>query len=116
MTTTTIDLSDWPLLTRFYGITPIELSVIPRNILDMYREAIPQIIAQETLTAMQVADFPHLEQSARHEIHDKLLSGSGVDPTPVFNPQQPKDHVALGGMGIPVVLEEPAKEPEVGSS
>lgn len=104
--TTTIDLSDWPLLTRFYGLTPFELARIPRAVLDLYRKQIPEIVANETLIAMQVADFPHLEQSSRHEIHEKLLKGTGVDPTPVFDPRQPKDHVALGGMGIPVVIEE----------
>jgi hypothetical protein len=104
MATATIDVSDWPLLTRFYGLTPRELARTPRVLLDLYRKAIPEIVAEETMIAMQIADFPHLEQSARREIHDKLLSGTGIDPTPVFNPQQPKDHIALGDMGIPVVM------------
>jgi hypothetical protein len=107
MTTTTgLDLTDWPLLTRFYGLTPFELARIPRAVLKLYRNAIPELVAEETMIGMQIADFPHLEQSSRREIHDKLLKGTGVDPTPVFNPEQPKDHVALGGMGIPVVIQE----------
>jgi hypothetical protein len=112
METRRTDPSDWPLLTRFYGIPPSELAKLSRALLSLYRKAVPAIMAQEMIAAMAVADFPHMDQSDREMRHKDLLEEIGIDrdeqrPT---TPGSSADIMALAGMGITVEL--PTKKTE----
>lgn len=110
-TTSRVDTSDWPLLTRFYGISPSELEKLPRALLAVYRKAVPELMAQEMLCAMRVADFPYMEQADRETLHRDLLDSAGVetDDSRPITPGSTADITALAGLGIAVVMP-PKKE------
>jgi len=62
----------WPQLTRFYGIGPAELAVTPRNIVRVYAEAIPALVADEQLLRLEASVYPHMKQAdARRVARDR---------------------------------------------
>lgn len=73
---------------------------MPRAVTRLYIEALPQLYAEEQLGAMQVADFPHLEERDRRRLYDALIDVAEVSASPSLDPQ--RDKAVLAGMGIGV--------------
>ena len=95
----------WPLLTYHYGFSIDELARTPRNIREIYWSALPRIMAQEKLAALEVASFPHMKDGPRRQLVRRLERVARVRRA---EPQKPKsledERRALAGMGIPVTV------------
>lgn len=62
----------WPLLTHFYGISPLELAELPKNITLAYLKAMPRLQAMQQQADIEAAAYPHLERSAQKQISRRL--------------------------------------------
>ncbi len=98
----------WPRLTRFYGLCPSVLVVMPRWLRAIYIDALPTLNAEEQLASFQVADFPNMEKDDRTELHRKLVrfaDGDVVEDAEAVAVDPSSDHGrhTLAGMGIKVV-------------
>lgn len=102
--TTDPEILLWPYLTRFYGLSPNQLLHMERQLVAIYLEAMSEIKAQEQLMALQVADFPHMDQSARTSLHRKISLMATVDDSPV-DPRAASVARDLSALGIKVVVE-----------
>jgi hypothetical protein len=99
------DLLRWPRLTRFYGIGPSELLEMPRKLIDIYEDKILELQAEEQLTAMQVADHPHLEERSRRTVRENLVRLAGFQSAEAIDPGSSRTELSLGAIGIKVVRE-----------
>ena len=112
-----ISLGDWPRLTRFYGITPLELEKLPHVIIELYATQLPSLRAQEILEAMLVADMPYADQSDRKRMRKLYLRELNIDePAPQsLDAHSEAGQAAAAGLGISVTVEStktPESEPE----
>lgn len=102
-------IASWPRLTRFYGISPLELAQTPNWMIRAYTEALPELEAQEQLMALQASDHPHVDTDSRKDTHRRLVdmagyeipeeSGTKIDMTTA------EGRRALHGLGIAVVTD-----------
>jgi hypothetical protein len=76
---TRVSLGDWPRLTRFYGIGPLELALIPQNILRIYAEKLEALQAEEQMERIMASDMPHTEQSDRRAVIRDLQRAAGIE-------------------------------------
>ena len=53
----------WPVLTRFYGLSPLELATLPRTILRAYAREMGRIRSEEQLLALEASAYPHLKKA-----------------------------------------------------
>ena len=101
-------VSHWPHLTYHYGISPVELARLPRWLVRLYVETLPELLAQRQLHALESAAFPHLTDRAREKTLDywqeRAYSSEGDAP----RQQAPlvEQAAALAGMGIGFVMED----------
>ena len=95
----------WPRLSRFYGIPPSELAVLPRTIVDIYEDQILALEAEEMLVAMQVADHPHVTEKGREQQKRRLIRIAGLGEPDAIDPHSHRTEQQLGGIGIKVVRE-----------
>lgn len=99
-------IAAWPRLTRFYGISPLELARTPNVILGVYIEQLPELEAQEQLLAFQAADYPHVDIGDRREWHSKLVAMANL-PEPEIDRSVDMTTAdgrrVLHGLGIKVV-------------
>ncbi len=87
----------YPLLTRFYGISPRELATWPRQFIQSYAEAVPHLIAREQLLALEVAIFPYMKrEAARQTVQNYKRRGLGSDDAPIT------DVSAVASLGIAI--------------
>ena len=113
-----ISLGDWPRLTRFYGITPLELQKLPPAIIELYAVQLTSLRAQEILEAMLVADMPYADQSDRKRMRRLYLRELAIDePAPQIDVRSEAGQAAAAGLGIGVTVEstetpESESEPE----
>lgn len=101
--TTDPELLLWPSLSRFYGLSPHDLLHMERGLVAIYLEAMAEITAQEQLLAMQIADFPHIDQKARESLHRKISVMATVDEAPAPDPRGADAVRDLAALGIKVV-------------
>jgi hypothetical protein len=98
-------LQHWPRLTRFYGISPFELQHLPYAITRIYISALPELEAEEQLSRIQAASFPHMEEKSQKKIHRRLAALVGIEEETVkLNPHD--DVSALAALGIGAVIED----------
>jgi hypothetical protein len=76
---TRVSLGDWPRLTRFYGIGPLELAVTPYNILRVYADQVEALQAEEQMERILASDMPHTEESDRRSVIRDLRRAAGVE-------------------------------------
>lgn len=95
----------WPHLSRFYGLSMNDLLGMPRKVVQIYLEAMPEIQAQEQLLAIQASDAPHMEQAARESLHRRLsrMAEASIPDEPVRDPRKADVVRDLAAMGIKVV-------------
>ena len=99
-------VSHWPHLTYHYGISPVELARLPRWLVRLYVETLPELLAQRQLHALESAAFPHLTDKAREKTLDywqerAYRSETQRQPAPLV-----ERAAALAGMGIGFVMED----------
>lgn len=106
-TTKQVTVGDWPRLTRFYGITPMELARLPRWLLRLYAEQMEEILAGEMLAGLTVSSFPYMDESARDRTERQLRRSAGLDVAAVqqVDPLSEEGTAALAGLGIKVVVD-----------
>jgi hypothetical protein len=102
-------IAAWPRLTRFYGISPIDLATTPNLVLRVYVEQLDELEARERLHLLQISDYPHLTPKDRAEMHRNLMDMANI---PVETPPAAKIDItssegrrALHGLGIKVVAD-----------
>lgn len=109
---TRVSLGDWPRLTRFYGLSPLELATMPNVLLAVYAEAIPMLEAQESLDAILASDMPHAEEKDRDRILRLLRAKAQIDEqVEKIDPTSAAGVAQAGAVGIGVRIERRPKDP-----
>ena len=78
---------------------------MPRSLIDVYEKQILPLQAEEQLTAMQVADHPHIEDKHRTKIRKNLIDLAGFSEAEAVDVTSSRTDLALGAIGIKVVRE-----------
>lgn len=102
----TYRIDHWPRLTRFYGITPLELQKLPPAVVDIYVEQMGQLRANEQLAAIQACSFPYFKERTQESVFSRLrwLLGMEEDVQKIDVASE-EGKVMLGGLGIKVVTD-----------
>lgn len=58
----------YPLLTAYFGVSPLELLEWPRWLVQLYLEQLPVIQAERQLNAIQAAAFPYYKENTQSGI------------------------------------------------
>lgn len=66
------DLSSWPDVSFWYGISPAEWHDLPRLVKDTYLEALPRLTGEYQLMLIQAAGFPQLKRGQASSLIQKL--------------------------------------------
>ena len=66
------DVAVWPLLSFFYGLTPLELWEMPRGLVRHYLNELPRIRAEEQQLRCQAAAFPHMKKHDQQHMIRRL--------------------------------------------
>jgi hypothetical protein len=101
-----VTIGDWPRLTRFYGLSPFELALIPNNILSIYAEQLPVLTAEEALLGFYTSDLPHLEKGTRRNLYrsfERMLPKPEAEKADLTTEE---GKVKAGSFGIGVIIEE----------
>jgi hypothetical protein len=117
-TTSDPEVNDFPRLTRFYGLSFLDLCSMPRWARLLYVDALPALEAEEQLAAMQAAEYPHVDEKSRKKIHRAVVGRIEGSPGAPAAPSAPPidvrtDGNKLAGIGIALVVEPPAEKEEV---
>jgi hypothetical protein len=101
-------VSEFPRLSRFYGIPPSELAELPRWMLELYITSITKLQTEEQLLQIQAGSFPHMEDDARKKLHRQLLRYADLgdaDDGPDVGELDGQGAHNLSAIGIAVKLE-----------
>lgn len=106
------EISDlWPVLTRFYGLSPLELAALPRTILRAYAREMGRIRSEEQLLALEASAYPHLKSSDARSVarrHERAARRGFSTPARVAGSDK-----ELAGMAISAgIVVEFAEEAE----
>ena len=103
-------IGTFPRLTRFYGISPLELADTPNWVLQLYVDCISELEAEERILAMQVSDWSHLSEKDRRSIRSRLIERLNTEPVapPTMNVTEHASKRDLAAIGIKVVIESDA--------
>ena len=108
----------YPDLTYYYGLKPDEIAEMPRNLKQLYLDAIPRLQAGEQLRRIEASIYPWIDEKSQQSVQRtwrKHLPESAED-APKLNPETMKAMAAMSG--IAVVMEPkadtPADSPEAG--
>ena len=94
---------EWPKLSRYYGLTPAEISHMPRWLRKVYIAELPKLQAREQLAAAEASLLPHMKQSDQREVLRRLSRLADFPKQPAAKPSSKEELVAsLAGMGIAV--------------
>lgn len=108
--TTKVSPRDWPRLTRFYGITPVELASMPYVLIELYAENLLVLEAEETLLAMLVADMPHATAAERRKARRAFTRYLGDEPVQKIDHSTEAGHAQAAALGIKIDVPSPAIE------
>jgi hypothetical protein len=97
----------WPRLSRFYGLTPSELELMPRSLTRVYAEELPFLLAEEHLLRLEASAYPHMEEDDQKQTvkrwQKRLERGDeSVEAPP---PGELPARESLAGIGIKLVEE-----------
>ena len=100
----------FPDLSFHYGLSIDELVKTPRNIISIYLEALPRLLAQEQLSRNEAGAFPHMEDDDRKDRVEQLVEMASQDrPDEVediprnMSPEQAQMAMAAMGIGVTIV-------------
>ena len=99
----------WPRLTREYGLSPNQIAAMPRWLRRVYIEAIPRILAEEQLAAIEVALFPHMKKEDQRSMHRKISRMARVEreePAAPKSMEEMQALAAMAGIGVEVVPKD----------
>lgn len=110
-----ISVWDFPRLTKFYGIGPIELASVPYNILRIYAEEMPVLAAEELQGRILASDMPYADKEDRRRVFDSLrrLSAEEVQAEAVdVRTEEGQAKAASFGIKVEVPVKDDAVESE----
>lgn len=100
----------YPALSFHYGLSFVELAKMPRAIMRIYIDALPELIATQQLRLIEAISYPHLsEDSDRDAIVRRLRRHMGEDGPAVPTPQtmnEAKNLAMAAGISFTVVDKE----------
>lgn len=101
----------WPRLTRFYGISPVELQHWPRWLIELYVTELEVIEAREEIRAYGISAYPHLKDEDRMKLFRATCRTADIDinavePEQTVDPTTEGGAAMLGGLGILVVTDD----------
>lgn len=106
----------YPDLTFHYGLSWYELVKMPNWLKRMYVDALPRLLAEQQLTALQATAFPNMKKGARSSLVRKLeRRAKRRTRGEVLAPKKLEEAAAMAGIGIvkvPVGGEKEAGQPK----
>lgn len=116
----------YPRLTFYYGLDPWQIARLPMWLKEVYLEALPALVAEDQLRAMEASSIPHMEDNARQMAGKRWRSQIpwADDNDSAAKPSSHEEMAMLAGAtGIAFVIEpgkhsdaveEPAEAPAEG--
>ncbi len=101
----------YPLLTYHYGLSFQEIADMPRWARRDYLKALPKLIAQNQLRAIEVSAFPNMKDGARKSLVRRLERAARHARPQAIRPRKIED-VAMLGIGVKKVDAEGNPLPE----
>ena len=92
----------WPQLTYHYGLSPQELVRIPHWLLEIYVDALPDLLMQDQARAVEAASFPHMDKNAQRSVQERIRRSfrKVEDPRPVQALSAEDEMASFARMGI----------------
>jgi hypothetical protein len=100
--TTNRRVAQWPALTFHYGLSPIEIMRMPGWLRREYVEALPKLLAQKRLYAIEAATSVWMKPDVFNALVAQLTETLDL-PEDQMSPDQHLAIVAASGIGVKVV-------------
>ena len=108
-----VSVQDWPRLTRFYGIPPSELAVMPYALLQVYAEELFVLTAEEAMLGFITADIPYTDAKDRNRVFRAYKKWLPSEEPKKLDPHSAEGAAILAGMGIGIpAVESPVEMTE----
>lgn len=100
----------WPDLTRWYGLSFVELSAMPNWARELYEESLPRIKAEELGRMIDASAFPQMQKKAQEKLirrlNRDLNQGKKEEAETITDGEEYTKRVLGAGIGITAVDSE----------